>query len=139
MTVQVVLNTPLADALSAAIQPKLIEAGWASGSDDDAALVEYIILMLVNGRTQEQIATELSADLLGLGPEDAGAQQFAAWLFQQVEQTDAQLNGTQPSGTDAMTGMSQGNGDFDTDMGAGDGNDLNAFVSPTYPQQPVPY
>ncbi|TKW55684.1 Nuclear polyadenylated RNA-binding protein NAB2 [Colletotrichum tanaceti] len=126
MTVQVVLNTPLADALSAAIQPKLVEAGWASGSEDDAALVEYIILMLVNGRTQEQIATELSADLLSLGPEDPGAMEFAAWLFQQAEQINAQLNGSQPAGNDAV---SQGNGDFDTDMGANDGNELNASVS----------
>ncbi|GJC92421.1 nuclear polyadenylated rna-binding protein nab2 [Colletotrichum higginsianum] len=130
MTVQVVLNTPLADALSAAIQPKLVEAGWASGSDDDAALVEYIILMLVNGRTQEQIATELSADLLGLGPEDPGAMEFAAWLFQQAEQINAQLNGSQPAGNDAMSGMPQGNGDFDTDMGANDGNELNAPTGP---------
>ncbi|KAK1968911.1 hypothetical protein LZ32DRAFT_623967 [Colletotrichum eremochloae] len=130
MTVQVVLNTPLADALSAAIQPKLVEAGWASGSDDDAALVEYIILMLVNGRTQEQIATELAADLLGLGPEDPGAMEFAGWLFQQAEHINAQLNGSQPAGSDMMSGMSQGNGDFDTDMGANDGNELNAPTGP---------
>ncbi|OLN88126.1 Nuclear polyadenylated RNA-binding protein NAB2 [Colletotrichum chlorophyti] len=128
MTVQVILNTPLADALSAAIQPKLVEAGWASGSDDDAALVEYIILMLVNGRTQEQIATELSADLLGLGPDDPAAMEFAAWLFQQADQLNAQLNGPQSTGDDAN--MTQGTGDFDTDMGANDTNELNAPTGP---------
>ncbi|KAL0938774.1 nuclear polyadenylated rna-binding protein [Colletotrichum truncatum] len=130
MTVQVVLNTPLADALSAAIQPKLIEAGWAS---DDAALAEYIILMLVNGRTQEQIAHELATDLLGLAPDDPACSDFAAWLFQQVEQLNAQLNGTQPEGGNAMAGMPQQNagfGDMDTDMGANEANELNAPTGP---------
>ncbi|KAJ0371413.1 hypothetical protein COL154_000928 [Colletotrichum chrysophilum] len=130
MTVQVVLNTPLADALSAAIQPKLVEAGWAS---DDAALAEYIILMLVNGRTQEQIAHELATDLLGLDPDDPACTDFARWLFQQAESLDAQLNGNHTQqGGDAMAGMGDQNvasGEMDTDMGAGDANEFNAYAS----------
>lgn len=85
MSVEVALQTPLAHALNAVIQPKLIEVGWSTGGDDDSALSEYIILMLVNGKTQEQIAAELSGDLLNLGPDDPGARDFSQWLFEQVE------------------------------------------------------
>ncbi|KAF6228313.1 hypothetical protein HO133_008043 [Letharia lupina] len=93
MAVEVVLNTPLADALSNVVQPKLSEVGWSTGGLDDSALGEYIILMLVNGKTQEQIAAELSNDLLNLGPDDTGATDFAKWLFEQVDILNGQLNG----------------------------------------------
>lgn len=86
------LNTPLAEALSDVVQPKLAEVGWSTGHDD-SALGEYIILMLVNGKTQEQIAAELSNDLLNLPPEDTGATDFAKWLFEQVDILNSQLNG----------------------------------------------
>lgn len=93
MAVEVSLNTPLADALNNVVQSKLTEVGWSTGGLDDSALTEYIILMLVNGKTQEQIAAELSNDLLNLEPDDPAAVQFAGWLFQQVEQLQRQLNG----------------------------------------------
>ena len=86
------LNTPLAEALSNVVQPKLAEVGWSTGHDD-SALGEYIILMLVNGKTQEQIAAELSNDLLNLPPEDTGATDFAKWLFEQVDILNSQLYG----------------------------------------------
>ncbi|KAL8950447.1 MAG: hypothetical protein Q9222_003515 [Ikaeria aurantiellina] len=94
MSVEISLNTPLADALSNVVQPKLTEIGWNTGGLDDSALGEYIILMLVNGKTQDQIAAELSNDLLSLGPEDTGATDFAQWLFEQVHVLNAQLNGS---------------------------------------------
>ena len=94
MAVEVALNTPLAEALGNVVQPKLTEVGWSTGGLDDSALTEYIILMLVNGKTQEQIAAELSNDLLNLEPEDSGAIEFAGWLFQQVEQLQNQIHGT---------------------------------------------
>ena len=93
MAVEVTLNTPLAEALGNVVQPKLSEVGWSTGGLDDSALGEYIILMLVNGKTQEQIAAELSNDLLNLGPEDTGATDFAKWLFEQVDVLNDQLNG----------------------------------------------
>lgn len=93
MSVEVVSGTPLAEALQNAVQPKLAEVGWSTGAADDSALSEYIILMLVNGKTQDQIASELSNDLLGLGPEDASANDFAGWLFEQVNLLNTQLNG----------------------------------------------
>lgn len=93
--VEVALNTPLAEALSNVVQPKLSEVGWSTDGDD-SALSEYIILMLVNGKTQEQIASELSNDLLSLAPEDTGATEFASWLFSQVQSLNSQLNGGPP-------------------------------------------
>ena len=93
MAVEVALNTPLAEALGNVVQPKLSEVGWSTGGLDDSALGEYIILMLVNGKTQEQIAAELSNDLLNLGPDDTGATDFAKWLFEQVHALNGQLNG----------------------------------------------
>ncbi|KAL4911062.1 hypothetical protein BDW74DRAFT_142359 [Aspergillus multicolor] len=88
----VAVGTPLAEALSNAIQPKLVEMGWSSDSSD-SALTEYVILMLVNGKTQEQIASELSNDLLGLGEGDTQALDFSRWLFEQVDTFNQQING----------------------------------------------
>jgi len=93
MSVEVLPETPLARALNAAIPAKLVEVGWSTSADDDAALAEYIILMLVNGKSQEQMASELSGDLLGLGPDDPGVRIFSEWLFQQVGLLNAQLSG----------------------------------------------
>lgn len=93
MTTAVALGTPLAEALSNAIPPKLAEMGWSSEGGEDSALTEYIILMLVNGKTQEQISSELSNDLLGLGEGDTQCLEFSRWLFEQVEILDRQFNG----------------------------------------------
>ncbi|KAI5281544.1 hypothetical protein KEM52_003890 [Ascosphaera acerosa] len=85
MSAPVQPDTPLAQALTEAVQPKLVEVGWSTGGGDEAALAEYVVLMLVNGKTQEQIAAELANDLLGLGPDDTEAVEFARWLFEQVD------------------------------------------------------
>ncbi|MCJ1310108.1 hypothetical protein MMC25_003769 [Agyrium rufum] len=105
MSISVALNTPLAEELSNVVQPKLVEVGWTTGGLDDSALAEYIILMLVNGKTQDQIAAELSNDLLNLGPEDSGANDFSRWLFEQVYIINARLSGESvapPSGPSAL-------------------------------------
>lgn len=107
MTVEVSLNTPLADALSDVVQPKLSEMGWSTGGLDDSALGEYIILMLVNGKSQEQIAAELSNDLLNLEPENSGATDFSRWLFGQVEILNSQLNGSVTSNQPAEATQAQ--------------------------------
>lgn len=93
MTSAVAVGTPLAEALGNVIQPKLVEMGWSSEGGDDSALTEYVILMLVNGKSQEQIAGELSNDLLGLGEGDTQALDFSRWLFEQVEILNRQING----------------------------------------------
>ena len=93
MAISIELNTPLAEALNQVVQPKLVEVGWSTDGGDDSALAEYVILMLVNGKTQDQIAAELSNDLLSLGPDDTEAVDFARWLFEQVETLNKELNG----------------------------------------------
>lgn len=97
MAVSVTLNTPLAEELSNVVHPKLAEIGWTSGGLDDSVLLEYIILMLVNGKTQEQIAAELSTDLLSLEPGDSSAVEFSRWLFEQVNTLSGRLNSTSMS------------------------------------------
>lgn len=129
MSVEVVMESPLAHALNNAIQPKLVEVGWSTGGGDESALSEYIILMLVNGKTQDQIATELSGDLLNLGPDDPGARDFSKWLFEQVDVLSSQLSG---NGTGADSGE-QGdiNGTQDADMGdASEAGSTNVYAIP---------
>lgn len=89
-----VMNTSLTDALATRIQPKLVDIGWSIGGEDSSPLSEYICLMIVNGKNQEQIASELSGDLLGLSPEDSSATEFSKWLFEQVDA----LKGSVPVG-----------------------------------------
>lgn len=79
MAIQLAVGTPLAEALNSAVHTKLLEVGW--GSEDDTSLAEFIVLMLVNGKTEDQIASELASDIL---PEGEGTQEFAHWLFEQV-------------------------------------------------------
>jgi nuclear polyadenylated RNA-binding protein NAB2 len=132
MAVELALETPLAEALQAAIRPKLVEVGWATdGGGDDSTLSEYIILMLVNGKSQDDIASELAGDLLGLSPDDPGAKQFVIWLFEQIESLNAQINGqTIPSTTFNSATQDTGNAmDHDMDAGASvDAADFNAYV-----------
>ncbi|KAF2195649.1 hypothetical protein K469DRAFT_616395 [Zopfia rhizophila CBS 207.26] len=97
MAVDFAAGTPLATALQSVVQPKLAECGWTSGTED-SALCEYILLMLGNGKNEAQIASELSTDLLDLGPENVETQQFAHWLFEQIDILQRQLNGEPPAG-----------------------------------------
>ncbi|KAI0117103.1 hypothetical protein F4814DRAFT_439621 [Daldinia grandis] len=140
MSIEVAMNTPLADALNMAIQPKLVEVGWASGGADDSALSEYIILMLVNGKTEDQIAAELAGDLLSLGPDDPGARDFARWLFDQIESLNSQLNGAPAQLGNNSAGAPQNapsSGEQDTDMTMSlDGPELNAPTGPRSMRNP---
>lgn len=135
MAVQVELDTPLADALNAAIQPKLEEHGWATGGSDDAALTEYIILMLVNSKTQDEVAQELSADLLGLDSNDPGLRSFCDWLFTTIQTLSAQFGASNGQGQ-AASGGAQGDAataDLDQDMemtSADAPSELNAPTGP---------
>lgn len=133
MSVEVALETPLARALTDAMQPKLVEVGWSTGSDDDAALTEYIILMLVNGKTQEQIASELSGDLLNLGPDDPGARDFSQWLFEQVGVLNGQLNGGDGfvSGQPVIAQSGMTSETMDSEMG-----DTSEVAEPNVPTGP---
>jgi hypothetical protein len=103
MLPQITLESPLAQAVANAIQPKLVEMGWSDGQE--SPLIEYIVLMLVNGKTQEQIATELSNDFLGLDEGDTAALEFSHWLFGQVEQLNQQINGVPPASNATSMGQ----------------------------------
>lgn len=119
MSVEVVLDTPLAHALNNVIQPKLVDVGWSTGGTEND-LAEYIILMLVNGKTQEQIAAELSGDLLNLEADNPDARNFSRWLFEQVDSLNSQLSGGNGvlSATDSnMAQAEPTNGEQDADMG----------------------
>ncbi|ROT35469.1 hypothetical protein SODALDRAFT_283850 [Sodiomyces alkalinus F11] len=137
MAFQVSPNTPLAEALNSAIQAKLMEVGFAQASDANA-LSEYIILMLGNGKGQQDIVTELSTDLLGLPEDDPTTIQFVSWLFEHAESLSSQLNNGQSEAQangDAMDGSApQGaanDHDADTDMmTSNDVSDLNAPTGP---------
>lgn len=85
-------EAPLAQAIQAAVQPKLIENGWVA-EDADTELSEYITLMVINGKTQQQVVSEVGTELLGVGEDDPAVAELARWLFQQVPMINAQING----------------------------------------------
>jgi hypothetical protein len=125
MSVKIEAGGPMAKALESIITPKLLEVGWSSDPQDQT-LTEYIVLMLVNGKNQEEVARELSGDLLGLSSDDPSTMEFAQWLFQQI----GQLNQGEDSSTshgDAMFGGAAG----DADMSDADGSGRRMYVRPT--------
>lgn len=85
-------EAPLAQAIQAAVQPKLVENGWVA-EDADTELSEYITLMVINGKTQQQVVSEVGTELLGVGEDDPAVAELARWLFQQVPNLNAQING----------------------------------------------
>jgi len=108
-------KSPLAQAIQAAVQPKLIENGWVA-EDADTELSEYITLMVTNGKTQQQVVSEVGTELLGVGEDDPAVAELARWLFQQVPALNAQINGggqqdgdhsMDVSGSDAQTQSAQ--------------------------------
>jgi hypothetical protein len=128
MSIEVAVGSQLGEALQTVVLPKLVELGWSTGMQDDT-LSEYIILMLANGKTQDQIATELSQDLLDSSPDDAAPLEFAKWLFEQVHQLSAQHNITASSSAPSagVPGISQADmvSGGDEEMGNGtDGGEM---------------
>lgn len=93
MATDLAAGTPLAQSLQNLVQPKLAEFGWTTGGDD-TTLFDYILLMLSNGKNEEQVATELSNDLLDEAEgENTDTHRFARWLFEQVDQLRANAAG----------------------------------------------
>jgi hypothetical protein len=106
MAVQITTDGPLGKALQTVVGPKLVELGWSSGPQDNS-LTEYIIMMLVNGKTQDDISNELARDLLDLSDDDLSAVEFATWLFQQVDALNAQINGPAVAQPEPVATMDQ--------------------------------
>ncbi|KAK3695084.1 hypothetical protein B0T22DRAFT_417573 [Podospora appendiculata] len=139
MSIEITLGTPLADALNMAIQGKIADLGMASGSAEATAMSEYFILMLANGKTQDEIAAEIAGDLLGLGPDDQTAPAFAKWLFEQIDTLHAQLGPASATSAGAQNEMDiqaddPMDGGFDPDLDsmgdASTGGELNAPTGP---------
>lgn len=98
-------DSPLAAAVANVIRPKLIEMSWSTDDGQESALIEYIVLMLINGKSQEQLASELSNDFLGLDEGDTQALEFSNWLFGQVQILNQQINGgPEPGSNGAVPG-----------------------------------
>ena len=127
----------LANALNEAIQLKIADLGWASAGAEGAAMSEYFVLMLANGKTAADISAEISGDLLGLGPEDQSAPDFAQWLVEQYQTLAAQMSaaaGPAPNGQGAMEQDESMDAGFDAPMDAmtdGSATELNAYVAPS--------
>lgn len=131
MTIEVGIETPLAHALNTVIKPKLVEVGWAADNNGDASLAEFIILMLVNGKTQDDITTELAGDLLGLGPDDPTVRDFTRWLFDQIEALNEQINGGPPLPVAQISQNATGPMDQDMDMSMSqDAPEMNVPTGP---------
>lgn len=73
-------ESPLAEQLKLAVQAQAIERAWTQ-DEDDASLAEYIVLMVANGKTEEEITSELSNELLQGA---SGVEEFASWLTDYV-------------------------------------------------------
>lgn len=137
MPTTVALGTPLAEALSSVVQPKLVEMGWSSDVGEDSALTEYVILMLVNGKTQDQIAEELSNELLNLGEGDTQALDFSRWLFEQVEILNNNANGLASIPDTATQSIPVGDDHGSQQQGSSDQQDANmGDASDTIPTGP---
>lgn len=113
----ITLETPLAESLSNSVHGKIVEQGWTQ--EDDTSLAEYIVLMLANGKTQDQIASELAGELL----QDAnGTEEFSQWLFQQVASLTGDSTGSTDTGVGDQANMQSTSDDsipaaYDMDMG----------------------
>lgn len=138
MAVEIQANTPLAESLQNAVQNKLMELGWTSGGLDDTSLAEYIVLMLVSGKTEEEVSSDLKNDILGdLNTEGTGAPEFAAWLFQQVEALSENSTGQQDVAVDAQNTQSLFKQEAsDTQQNAGGDAEGSAMDEDTNEAQP---
>jgi nuclear polyadenylated RNA-binding protein NAB2 len=96
MALQITADSDFAHALQGVIASKLAELGWSPGGPDDQ-LSEYVVLMLVNGKDQNEVAADIARDLLDLPEPDSSCLEFAQWLFEQVAILNSQFN---PSSSD---------------------------------------
>ncbi|KAJ5090163.1 hypothetical protein N7532_008847 [Penicillium argentinense] len=101
----IVQHSPLAVAIANACQPKVVEMGWEVDGNQESALIDYIVLMLINGKSREQLANELSNDFLGLDEGDTQALEFSNWLFDQVQILNEQINGPSAGSNGGQTGQ----------------------------------
>ncbi|KAK5663349.1 hypothetical protein OQA88_3777 [Cercophora sp. LCS_1] len=132
MSAELVVGTPVADALNTAIQNKIADLGWAGGSTEGAAMSEYFVLMIANGKTADEIAGEISGELLGLGPEDQTAKDFAHWVmeeFQRLSSSGGSASSAPATSQDEMMDGGYEDG-ADSAMDTGFSNEIHAPTGP---------
>jgi len=81
-----VLGTEESSKLQSRIKVELAQRQWSEGEDDDV-MAEYILVMLANNKTSEQIANELK-ELIGEGSGEnsggeGGVDDFVDWIWQE--------------------------------------------------------
>ncbi|KAK3625047.1 oxygen-dependent protoporphyrinogen oxidase [Elasticomyces elasticus] len=92
-------GSPLATAIQSAAQAKLIENGWAP-EESDTTLSEYVTMMLVNGKDEQGVRSELGGELLGVGEEDEMVAAFVGWLFGEARRLQGGAGGDEAMGLD---------------------------------------
>ncbi|KAG0142086.1 hypothetical protein CROQUDRAFT_50838 [Cronartium quercuum f. sp. fusiforme G11] len=75
---EIVMETPAAKQLEAAVQRKLAEYSYSTA--DDVVMAEYVVVMLANAKTPAEITAELT-ELIG---EDMYDPIFTDWLFEEL-------------------------------------------------------
>ncbi|CAH7670869.1 hypothetical protein BY996DRAFT_7313135 [Phakopsora pachyrhizi] len=75
---EIVMQTPAAKQLELAVQRKLAEFSYSTA--DDVVMAEYVVVMLANSKTPDQITAELT-ELIG---DDMYDPAFTTWLFEEV-------------------------------------------------------
>ncbi|KAK5695703.1 oxygen-dependent protoporphyrinogen oxidase [Elasticomyces elasticus] len=102
-------GSPLATAIQSAAQAKLIDNGWAP-EESDTTLSEYVTMMLVNGKDEQGVRSELGGELLGVGEEDEMVAAFVGWLFGEAQRISAAGSGGDAGGGDEAMGLDDGEG-----------------------------
>ncbi|KAF2724287.1 hypothetical protein K431DRAFT_310238 [Polychaeton citri CBS 116435] len=101
MALIVEAGSDFAQAIQTAVQPKLVENGWAA-EENDTTLAEYVTMMLVNNKDADGVRHELGGELLGIGEDDPNVGEFAQWLFGTIlPQLNSQINGVGAAGADS--------------------------------------
>ncbi|KAH9809910.1 hypothetical protein DFH28DRAFT_513772 [Melampsora americana] len=90
---EIVMETPAAKQLEAAVQRKLAEFSYSTA--DDVVMAEYVVVMLANSKTPAEITAELT-ELIG---EDMYDPIFTDWLFEELaRQYGPAPNSSAPAG-----------------------------------------
>ncbi|EJT96742.1 hypothetical protein DACRYDRAFT_97521 [Dacryopinax primogenitus] len=84
------MNSPEQVALQEAVKRDMIERGWQA-EDDPATLSEYAVIMLINGKPEDQVDAELSEIIPDY---DFG---FSKWLFAEAERIASGIESATPA------------------------------------------
>ena len=106
MSIELIAGSPQAAQLQNQVQSRLVELEFST--EDDAALAEYIVLMVGNGKTQEQITFELATDFLGIETDNPSVLEFGTWLSEQVSRLTGERNGPQTTTSQPQTQPQEG-------------------------------